>query len=309
MEDFATPAPQNENEVLVSVKAVAVKNLDKLRASGAHYSTKHETWTARVVGSDGVALLADGTRVYGIGVRGMLGEKAVIEKDKMVALPAGITDAVAAALPNAVMGSALAMRFRAGLTEGETVLINGATGVTGRMAVQLAKHYGAKKVVATGRNEQSLRELLTLGADEIVSLTQAEENFAAQIKNGHRQDPVDVIIDFLWGRSAELLLSSLSGNGGFSHCTRFVTVGGMTGDTISLSSSILRSTDIRICGSGLGTWTAAELGLLISEILPEMFRMTAEGRLKIETETVALKDIEPAWKKNIASGKRLVVLV
>ena len=73
----------------------------------------------------------------------------------MVKLPNGIDDAVAAALPNAVAGSAMALRFRAAMQSGETVLINGATGFTGKIAVQIAKHYGAKKIVVTGRNEQS----------------------------------------------------------------------------------------------------------------------------------------------------------
>jgi len=240
VEKFAEPQVQNENEVLISVKASAVKNLDKMRAKGEHYSTQNEDWTAKVIGGDGIGLLADGTRVYGIGVSGMMAEKAIVEKDRIVKLPEGIDDATGAALPNAVMGSSMALRFRADLQNGETVLVNGATGVTGKMAVQIAKHYGAKKVIATGRNEQSLQELLLLGADEIIPLKQDDEGFISQIKNTHKQNPIDVVIDYLWGHSAELILSSLKGNGGFSCRTRFVTVGGMMSDTITLSSSILR---------------------------------------------------------------------
>lgn len=309
VEDFAEPTVQNENELLISVKASAIKNLDKMRASGQHYSTQNEEWTARIVGGDGVGILADGTRVYAIGISGMIAEKATIEKDKMVKLPEGIDDAAAAALPNAVMGSALALRFRAGLQKGETVLINGATGVTGKTAVQIAKYYGAKKVIATGRNEESLKELLSSGADEIISLKQDDEHFVSQIKAIHKENTIDVVIDYLWGHSAELILSALKGNGGFSHRTRFVTVGGMTGDTITLSSSILRGTDIQISGSGLGSWTREEVKLLITEILPEMFQLAAEGKLKIETVNVDLKDIENVWNMDIDSGKRLVVLI
>lgn len=308
-EDFPEPELKNENELLISVKASAVKNLDKMRASGQHYSTQDKEWIPQVVGGDGVGLLADGTRVYGIGISGMLGEKAIIDKGRMVALPEGIDDATAAALPNAVMGSALALRFRAGLQKGETVLINGATGVTGRIAVQIAKYYGAKKVIATGRNEKSLQELLFLGADEIIVLHQDDESLISQIKNVHNQNPVDVVIDYLWGHSAELILSSLKGNGTFSHRTRFVTVGGMMSDTITLSSSILRGTDIQISGSGLGSWTPEEVNLLIMKILPEMFQLAADGKLKIQTVNVALKDIETVWNTNIDGGKRLVVLI
>jgi NADPH:quinone reductase-like Zn-dependent oxidoreductase len=153
-----------------------------MRASGKHYSTQDEEWTAKVPGGDGVGLLADGTRIYAIAASGMIAEKAAIGKDIMVKLPAGIDDATAAALPNAVMGSAPALRFRAGLQKGETVLVNGATGVTGKTSVQIAKHYSAKKI-ATGRNEQSLKALLTLGADEVVSL---EKVWDISIESGKR---------------------------------------------------------------------------------------------------------------------------
>lgn len=308
-ENFAEPTVQNENELLMSVKASAVKNLDKMQASGKHYSTQNKPFTAKVVGGDGVGLLEDGTRVYGIGVSGMIAEKAIVEKGRTVQLPENIDDATAAALPNAVMGSALALSFRAGLQNGEIVLINGATGVTGKIAVQIAKYYGAKKVIATGRNEQALQELLELGADEIIPIKQDDEAFVSQLKDSHRQNPVDVVIDYLWGKSAELILSALKGNGGFSHRTRYITIGGMMGDTITLSSSILRSTDIQISGSGLGTWTKEEVELLITAILPEMFQLAAEGKLKIETVNVPLKDIEKTWEMNIDAGKRLVVII
>ena len=307
--DFAEPKVQNENELLISVKTSAVKNLDKGRASGTHYSTQNEEWTAKVVGGDGVGLLEDGTRVYAIGVSGMIAEKAIVDKNRIVKLPENIDNAVASALPNAVMGSALALRYRANLQKGETVLVNGATGVTGKIAVQIAKHYGAKKVIVTGRNEQSLKELLSLGANEIISLNQDDESFISQIKTIHKQNPIDIIIDYLWGRSAELILSSLKGNGGFSHRTRFVTVGGMMGDDITLSSSILRGTDIQISGSGLGSWTQEEIESLFTEILPEIFQLAANNKLKIATVNVELKDIEKVWQMNIEGGKRLVVLI
>lgn len=309
VDNFAEPKVQNDNELLISVKASAIKNLDKMQASGKHYSTQDKEWTPKVVGGDGVGLLADGTKVYGIGISGMIAEKAIINKDQMVILPKNSDDAIAAALPNAVMGSALALRFRAGLQNGETVLINGATGVTGKIAVQIAKHYGAKKVIATGRNEQSLQELLLFGADEIIQLPQNGEAFISQLKKIHEQNPIDIVIDYLWGQSAEWILSALKGNGGFSNRTRYVTVGGMSSDTITLSSSILRGTDIQISGSGMGSWTPAETKLLITEILPEMFQLAADGKLKIETVNIDLEDIEKAWETSIDGGKRLVVLI
>ncbi|MEO6175865.1 MAG: zinc-binding alcohol dehydrogenase family protein [Flavobacterium circumlabens] len=306
--DFPDPIVENENQVLIAVKAAAVKNLDKNIASGKHYSAD-EKETAKVAGGDGVGLLEDGTRVYALGVTGMIAEKAIIDKNKMVKVPEGLDDCTAAALPNAVAGSAMALRFRADIQKGETVLINGATGVTGKIAIQLARHYGAKRITVTGRNEEALKTLLNLGADEYVVLTQPEEEFIAQIKKIHSNTPIDIIIDYLWGPSAELILKSLKGDGSFTPKTRFVSVGSLSGDTIQLSSEILRSVDLQLSGSGFGSWTKKEMMQLITEILPEMFDLAVSKKLVIETVAVALKDIEKAWSKTIPDGKRLVITI
>lgn len=305
--EIPEPVVQNEHEVLITVKAAAIKHLDKKQASGKHYSTTDKAQQARVVGGDGVGVLADGTRVYAIGVNGMIAEKAVVDKRRMVPLPDGIDDTVAAALPNAVAGSAMALRFRAGMQPGETILINGATSFTGKMAVQIAKHYGAKKIIVTGRNEETLQALLAWGADEIISLKQDDEQFTAQLKAIHAATPVDVIIDYLWGHSAELIFSALKGNGSFTHKVRFVTVGAMSGDTIQLSAEVLRSVDLQLSGSGLGSWTKAEMQQLFVVILPEMFELAAHNKLHVETVKVDLADIEQLWDMEVTHGKRLIV--
>lgn len=306
--EIAEPVVQHDQEVLVQVKAVSIKNLDKLKASGQHYSSEN-TAEPQVVGTDGVGTLANGQRIYGIGVSGTMAEQAVFIKAWTSAVPDGLDDATASALPNAVMGSALALRFRAGLQPGETVLINGATGFTGKMAIQLARHYGAGKVIVTGRNEEILKTLSDLGANEIVSLNQSDADFVKQLKTIHALTPIHVIIDYLWGHSAELILSSLKGVGTFSARTRYVSIGSMSGDTITLSSQILRSIDLQLSGSGLGSWTKEEVALLFREILPEMFRLAADQQLKMEVTAVPVQDIEKCWNMEIADGKRLVVRI
>ncbi|TDO71191.1 NADPH:quinone reductase-like Zn-dependent oxidoreductase [Flavobacterium chryseum] len=305
--EFPAPIVQNENEVLISVKAVAITNLDKGKASGKHYSSENENQNGFVVGSDGVGLLEDGTRVYGRGISGTIAEKAVVEKNRMVLLPDGISNATAAAMPNAVAGSAMALKFRAGIQPGETVLINGATGFTGQMAIQIAKHYGAKKIIVTGRNENTLQELLKLGADEIISLKQDDETILKQIQAIHKETPIDIVLDYLWGHPAELILSALKGNGSFTNRLRFVTIGSMASENIQLSSGILRSVNLQLSGSGLGSWTKEEVKLLFSEILPEMFLLAAQNKLKVNIEEVPLSDIEKMWNAEVSDGKRLVV--
>ncbi len=308
--EMPEPGVDNEDGVLVSVKAVAIKHFDRGRASGNHYSSgTADAGPGKVIGGDGVCLLEDGTRVYGMGITGMLAEKAVIEKDRIVLLPPGLDDVVAAALPNAVIGSAMGLRFKAKIQPGDVVLINGATGFTGRVAVQIAKHYGAGKVIATGRNEQSLQELLALGADDIISLKQSDEAILQQLKTLHAMQPIDIVIDYLWGHSAEIILQSLKGNGSFTHKTRFVSIGGVTGDIIQLSAANLRSVDIELSGSGLGSWSKEQVGKLFREILPEMFQLAANNKLKVDTVTADLKDIASLWALDVTDGKRVVVTI
>ncbi|MES1161344.1 MAG: zinc-binding alcohol dehydrogenase family protein, partial [Bacteroidota bacterium] len=224
-------------------------------------------------------------------------------------LPAGLDDATAAALPNAVIGAAMALKFRAGIEPGDTVLINGATGFTGRVAVQIARFYGAGKVIATGRNPASLKELTALGADEVISLQQTDEQIASRLREIHRDTPFQVIIDYLWGHMAEMILTSLKGTGNFTPRTRFVSVGSVTGDLIQLSAANLRSVDLQLSGSGLGSWTKSQVRALFTDILPEMLQLAADGKLTVGTLSVPLRDIEKLWDLEVPDGKRLVVLV
>ncbi|PIF43867.1 NADPH:quinone reductase-like Zn-dependent oxidoreductase [Chryseobacterium sp. 52] len=307
--DFPDPETPKENEVQISVKAASIKNLDRAIAGGNHYSVSNEVHQPKIIGTDGAGHLENGEKVYFFSKKGTTAEKINVEKGFVIQVPEALDFATAAALPNAVMGSAMGLKFKAGMKPGDTVLINGATGVTGRIAVQAAKLYGAKKIIATGRNEESLQSLLELGADEIISLKLPEEDFKKKIKDIHDESPIDIILDYVWGHSVEMILSALKGNGTFSHKTRLVSVGGMSGDTIQLSSQILRGTDIQISGSGLGSWTKEETRLLFSEIIPEMFQAAVDGKIKIDTETAEIKDVEAVWNTEIPAGKRLVLII
>jgi NADPH:quinone reductase-like Zn-dependent oxidoreductase len=307
--DFPEPTIEGDDEVLVSVKAVAIKHFDKGRASGQHYSSEVPKQHGRVIGGDGVCLLDDGTRVYGMGVSGMLAQKATIHKSRIVNIPDGVDDATAAALPNTVIGAAMALKFKAEIQPGDVVLINGATGFTGRVAVQIAKHYGAKKVIVTGRSQQSLGDLLSLGADETISVLQDDGSFKAQLQSIHAATPIDIIIDYLWGHTAEMILACIKGDGSFTNRIRYVSVGAMGGDIIQLSAANLRSVDLQLSGSGLGAWSKAQVGQLFSHILPQMFQLAAQGRLVVETTKVNLQDIADLWNQEVPSGGRLVVII
>jgi NADPH:quinone reductase-like Zn-dependent oxidoreductase len=300
-EDFPSPRAERPDELFV-----ALKHFDKSRASGKHYSSDSPRENGRVIGGDGVFVLEDGSRVYALGLSGTMAEQAVIDRTRMVPVPDGLGDACAAAIPNAVMGSAMGLRFKADIRPGDTVLVNGATGFTGRVAVQIAKHYGAGKIIATGRNPGSLKELLSLGASSVISLVGSEEEIMSSLA---AVGPVDVVIDYLWGHSAELILRVMKGKGGFSNKIRYVSVGSMTGDLIQLSAAGLRSVNLQLTGSGLGAWTREEVGKLFRDILPEMYQLALSGGLTVKTTTVSLPDIAELWAKDIPDGARLVVTI
>jgi len=306
-EEFPTPIPQNENQLILNIKSSALKNLDKLRAGGKHYASY--TDLPVVVGIDGVGVLEDGTRVYAQGITGMMAENALISKNSYTILPDKIDNLTAAALPNTVIGATMALRFRAKMKKGDVVLINGATGVTGQIAVQIAKLDGASTIIVTGRNSVSLEKLKSLGADVIVSLMQDDESLINQLKEIHRITPVNIVIDYLWGHPVEMIINALKGGGvnNFTSKVRLVTVGSMAGENINLASGTLRSSAIEILGSGIGSISKEEMHLFNTEILPEMFQLAAEGKLSIETESAPLSEIETIWNYKSAPGKRLVV--
>ncbi|MCC9044081.1 zinc-binding alcohol dehydrogenase family protein [Myroides sp. M-43] len=297
-----------ENQQLLNVKAAAVKNLDKARVSGKHYASYREFPT--VAGTDGVGELADGTRVYGFGITGMLAEQAIIG-DNYTPIPHTLDYVTAAALPNAVLGSAMPLLIRAKLVAGQTVLFNGATGVTGHVAVQIAKHYGAKNIIVTGRNERLLEELRSYGATHLINLKDTDDSIKERLAVIHRETPIDIVIDYLWGKPISLIMEILKGDSitHISHTTKIVTAGDMAGKEISLSSSILRSSAIEILGSGFGSLSPEELIVFNKVILPEMFLLASNHKLHIQTEAHPLESIEEAWNKQLASGTRLVITI
>jgi NADPH:quinone reductase-like Zn-dependent oxidoreductase len=306
-DDFADPIP-GEGELLVKVSAASIKNIDKGIASGAHYASGKKLPV--VTGREGVGVLENGQRIYAGSTSGFMAEKAIISGSKYILIPDSVDDVTAAALPNPALSAWFSLAYRAAIQRGDTVYINGATGLTGKIAIQLARYLGAGKIVASGRNPQILETLKDLGANEVISLAQEEKAMKQSLKKALSESPFDIVIDYTWGRPAEILLEALGGNNldAEAHKTRYVTVGEMAGAVIQLPSSVLRSAAIEIYGIGGGSIPRDVMKKVPGEILPLLFELAATGQLRIDTEAVALKDIEAAWSGN-ASGKRLVVML
>jgi NADPH:quinone reductase-like Zn-dependent oxidoreductase len=307
--DFPEPVPQTDEQLIVHVKAAAVHNLDKGRASGKHYASYSNLPT--VVGFDGVGTLEDGTRVYAQGLTGMMAQKAIITKKQVTTLPDTLPFSLAAALPNAIMGSAMPLVNRAKLQKGETVFINGATGVTGLLAFQLAQYYGASTLIVSGRNPHLLDQLKQAGAREIISLDQEDEAIIEQIKAIHQQTPIDVVIDYLWGKPIELLIKSITSGGihRLPHRTRVVAVGEMAGAAIHLPSAALRSSAIELIGSGLGSFSQQDLLDYKTKFVPEIFELAAEGKIVMNIQQETLENIEKAWTQKVEAGKKMVIQI
>ncbi len=289
-EDFEAPAP-SAGETLVHVSAAAVSRIVKSRASGAHYSSADQF--PFVVGIDGVGRLDDGRRVYFVLPRapyGSMADVVPVPSDRCVPLPDELDDVTAAAIANPGMSSWAAFRERARLQPGETVLINGATGTSGRLAVQIAKYMGSGKVIATGRSADGLKALERLGADVTIPLTQdklaLEATFREQFAGG-----VDVVLDYLWGESAESLLTSAARAGKDAVSIRYVQIGAISGADISLPGAVLRSSAITLMGSGIGS---ISLDRLINATA-ELFQATVPGGFEIVTTIAPLSQIEKAW--------------
>jgi NADPH:quinone reductase-like Zn-dependent oxidoreductase len=204
--DFPDPIAQGEHEI-IAVHASALTHLAKARASGAHYSAGGKF--PGVAGTDGVGRTADGRRLYfaqPLAPNGAMSERTLIHPKYTVSVPDEIDDVTAAAIANPGMSAWAALLERAHLVKGETVLVNGATGTAGRIAVQLARHLGAARVIATGRNLAELEEVKSLGADLTVPL--GPELEAAMIEQCARG--IDVVVDYLWGDSARTLITAIA---------------------------------------------------------------------------------------------------
>ena len=304
VEEFSEPTP-GEGEVLIHVSGAALKSVDKQMAAGSHYASPRELPV--VCGTDGVGRLEDGTRVFFGGPRrpyGAMAERAVVRQAQCFSVPDDLDDATVAAIPNPGVSAWLSLKHIAKVAAGETVLVLGATGVTGKLAVQIAKILGAGRVVAAGRNQQVLGELGELGADATTRLDLPEGDLVEAFRAEAARKRFDVVIDYLWGRPTEALLAALSAKeiAAAGSQIRLVEVGESAGPNITLPAAVLRSTALTILGTaGIPPWD------VLTDAFQQVMNYAARAKLQIETDKVPLAEIADAWKRD-ARGRRLVVV-
>ena len=306
-QDFPDPIP-GEGEILVQVKAVPLENVDKMMAEGSHFASHQFLSTLpAIVGFDGIGMLEDGRLVGFGGVKspyGAMAEKTVVPNGYTVPIPEGVDAVTAAALPASALTSLFPLKWGAKLQPGETVLVNGATGVSGRLAVQIAKLLGAGRVIGTGRNEESMRQIKELGADAVVDLKQTDDDLSKSFKEAAGEG-YDVILDFLWGHPTEVLIKTLVPTqlSFAKRRIRLTQIGEKAGTTISLSADSLRTSGLEISGGGAGLTPEA-----IGEGTNQVWDLIKANKLHLDIETVPLREIESAWKRTDFQGKRIVII-
>jgi len=306
--DFNEPVPR-DGAVVVTVEASALTNLTRGLVSGNHYASR-EIQLPAVAGVDGVGRLADGRRVYtgALAPFGMMAERALINPDAATPLPDTIDPVTAAAIPNPGLSAWMSLDYAAAVRPGAHVLVLGATGVTGSVAVQLAKSvFGAQRVVAAGRNVERLQWLRAVGADDVIAL--GEDDLGARVAAAHAEQPFDAVLDYLWGEPAEKVLTALGTSQLVAkfHATRFVQIGAMAGPTMNVPAGVLRSAGITLSGMGMGSVPFEVLIGARNEGLPRLLAMVAAGELQIETKQRPLADVADAWSSPEPSGTRVVL--
>lgn len=252
-----TPA-EGSNIVRVRVATAALTNLTKMRALGTHYSSAGAY--PLVPGVDGVGRV-EGTneRVFFMlpeAPTGGFSEFALVAPKNYMSIPESLDDVTAAAIANPGLSAVGALRYRAKLQPGETVLINGATGSAGTICTQIAKYLGATNVIVTGRKQSELDRLLTLGATKAILFNMDAENGAKEYETAltslfatHR---VHAVVDYLWGPTAKCILAAIAKGSPEAAPVRFVQVGAAAGiESIDLPAAALRSSPVEMMGFGV----------------------------------------------------------
>lgn len=290
---FPEPAA-GPGETVVTVRAAALSQLVRTQAAGTHYSSTTPPW---VPGVDGVGVDGDGRRVYFAFPRrpfGAMGERSVVSVAQTTRVPDGLDDVTAAAIGNPGMSSMLALTRRARFAPGESVLVVGATGASGRLAIQIARHLGARRVVAASRQASSEPLLRSLGADAFVPLALPAADLTARFRH-EIATGLDVVLDYVWGPVMEAFFAAAagSGTGQAAPPLRVVNIGALGGPTLTLPAGAMRSSGVELLGSGIGSASHAE----ILSATGQMFDAIAPAGLRIDTETAPLAQVESAWSR------------
>jgi len=294
--DFDDPSP-GDGGVAADVLAAGLNPVDVRKAAGA-FPLAPKPPLPSVAGWEGVARLDDGRRVYfdtPVVPFGALAERTLLDPDRAFEVPDGVDDGVAVALGIAGLAGWLALEWSAKLRDGETVLVLGATGTVGQVAVQAARLLGAGRIVAAGRSRSGLDRAVELGADATVQL-------GDDLTDALRQaapDGLDVVVDPLWAEPAVAALKA---------CNRFarhVALGQSAGLEATIASADVRDRALSIVGHTNYAVPLEDRRAAYGR----MVALAAAGELTADYERVPLDDAPAAWERlRSGPGAKLVVV-
>jgi len=301
--DWPEPVPATADEIAVDVLAAGLHPRVRSQANGSHYSSAGAL--PLVPGVDGVGRDADGNLRYfilGDTTTGSLAERTVVDRRRSVVLPAATDPVSVAAAMNPAMSSWLALRRRTRIEPGARVAVLGATGNAGRLAVEIARHLGARHVVAAGRDAARLAVLADLGADETVSLAGPADDVARRL--GAAAGDADVVLDYLWGPpTAAAMAAVVRERTDRGRPLTWIEIGSVAGPTAEIPSAALRAARLEIVGSGQGSVPTAD----ITDELPALAAAISAGTFRVDARGVALADVAAAWADRGAAQRVVIV--
>jgi len=294
--DFDEPSPQNGHS-LVAVRAASLNAIDVAMASGRHpFSPKV---LPVVAGIEGVGV-TQGRRVYFFGSAppyGSMAQTTLVPDTNMFDVPDGLDDARAAALGNGGLAAFMPLRDGAAIRPGERVLILGATGVVGRLAIQCAAALGAGQIVAAGRDRDALDRAAELGATQTISLTDSRplhDILRAAVPGGF-----DIILDYLGGEPASAASRVLAPRG------RLIQLGDRAGHDMTVAVAPLRAVGASIIG-----FMPAYYGLdAMRSAYATLTQLTLEGTLIVETTIAPLRAVEDVWRAHGNARSKVVLSI
>lgn len=299
-QDFDLPSELEPNETVVDVLAAGLHPRVRSQAAGSHYTSTDEL--PLVPGIDGVGRTPDGKLRYFIlpdTALGSMAEQTIIDIRRSVELPEGTDPVQIAAAMNPAMSSWIALRRRIDFKPGQSVLVMGATGSAGSLAIQVARKLGAGRVTAVGRGAD---RLAGLGADAIVDLAGDQQDVASAL--GEAGADVDVVIDYLWGQPThDALYAIVPGRTDDSRTLTWIQVGSAAGQVSAIPSAALRATRLQLVGSGQGSVPTQD----IVADLADLAAAVDGNAFPVGVRSLSLVDIERAWSEAASSSDRIVI--
>jgi NADPH2:quinone reductase len=278
--ELEKPIPEG-HEVVIEVKAIGVNYADTARREGKYVVPTPLPFVpgAEVAGivvevGPDVTSVEIGTKVVTLlGTKKATGyaEYTIADERGLIPLPEGVGFNEAVALPLQGLSAYHVLKTMGRLEEGETVLVHAAAGGVGTIAVQLAKLFGAGKVIATASTPEKLNLAKELGADVLINYT--EEDWVEQVKAATNGKGVDVALEMVGGEVFNKTMECLATFG------RLVVFGAASGEQSKLNPSLLMGRNQSVIGFFLPQ--IMKKPVLLQESLIELLTYLQKGQLKL----------------------------